>query len=571
MKVFFRIHSAKIFYLIFFYFIIILPQEGIAFPQNKNFEEITAESASGDSSGYIRSDQYNIDVLSYKLNIDLYPKEKLLKGDAVITGVVKKKNLKELELNFYDNMKIFQAMLNDKPVNYKRTLTNISFPLNEISSDTFKLEIIYEGTPKKMGFSSFVFGEINRRSVVYSLNEPVYASTWFPCNDIPDDKALLDMRITNDSSQVSVSNGKLAGVTTEGSRRTYHWKTYYPISTYLICLYSSDYVEFDDKYISQDKADTMAITYFVFPNQLDDAKKDFSDHVDMLNYFSKTFGEYPFIKEKYGVAEFLWQLGAMEHQTITGIGSNFIGGKKFFNDIYAHELAHQWWGDAVGLKSWKDIWLNEGFASYCEALYAEHIAGPKALQSAMMSKFHNNFYDKIYDPEDLFSQTVYDKGAWVLHMLRWEVGDTAFFRILRNYFNTYKYKNASINDFKRICENISGKNLDYFFNQWIYDGTGIINVSYSWKTEKNGNDYILRLNLLQTQTGVDTYKFPLEVEVSFEDRTEQFFRSAVNKREQMIEIRLKKKPADVILDPHNWILGTFLQKKNMDMPHGSRD
>lgn len=564
MKIFFRIQSPIVFFLVFFCLALSSRLVGITFLQDENSQKINSDAATGNSSVYIKPDQYKIDVLNYNLNIDLYPKEKILKGDAIITGLIKKKNIKRLDLNFYDNMKISKASLNGKPVNYQRNLTSISFPLSEIKSDTFKLEIVYQGTPKKMGFSSFVFGDINGHSVVYSLNEPVYASTWFPCNDIPGDKALLDMRITNDTSQVSVSNGVLAGVSTEGSRRTYHWKTYYPVSTYLICLYSSDYAEFDDKYISQDKADTMAIKYFVFPNQLENAKKDFSDHVDMLNYFSKTFGEYPFIKEKYGVAEFLWQLGAMEHQTITGVGSNFIGGKKFFNDVYAHELAHQWWGDAVGLKSWKDIWLNEGFASYCEALYSEHLAGPKALQSVMMSKFHNGFYDKIYDPEDLFSQTIYDKGAWVLHMLRWEVGDSAFFDILRNYFNTYKYKNASINDFKKICENISGKKLDYFFNQWIYEGTGIINISYTWEADKDDNDYLLKLNLLQIQTGFETYKFPLEVEVRFKDKSERFVKLEVNKREQTLEIRLKRKPAAVVLDPHNRILGTFLQKKDQN-------
>ncbi len=564
MKIFFRIQPIIIFYLIFFCFILSSRLTALTYPQNKNSEKINSDAALVDSAGYIKPDQYNIDVLNYNLNIDLYPKEKILKGEAIITGVFKKKNIKELALNFYDNMKISKAELNGKAVKYARALTGITFPLSEIKSDTFKLEIVYKGTPKKMGFSSFVFGEINGHSVVYSLNEPVYASTWFPCNDIPDDKALLDMKITNDTSQVSVSNGKLVGVSTEGSRRTYHWKTYYPISTYLICLYSSDYAEFDDKYISQDKADTMAIKYFVFPNQLEDAKKDFSDHVDMLNYFSKTFGEYPFIKEKYGVAEFLWQLGAMEHQTITGVGSNFIGGKKFFNDVYAHELAHQWWGDAVGLKSWKDIWLNEGFASYCEALYSEHLAGPKALQSVMMSKFRNGFYDKIYDPEDLFSQTVYDKGAWILHMLRWEVGDTAFFRILRNYFDTFKYKNASVNDFKNICESISGKDLGYFFNQWIFEGTGIINISYTWQADKDEDAYLLKLNLQQIQTGFETYKFPLEVEVRFVDKSQRFVKLEVNKREQTSEIRFKKKPEAVILDPHNRIVGTFLQKKNQD-------
>ena len=513
-------------------------------------------------TGYISPNQYDIDILNYVLSIDLYPEQKLLKGNATLTGVITNKKISRFDLNFYDNLEITSATIDGEPVKYERKATSISFPLNEVLNDTFKLNIVYEGTPKKVGLSSFVFGEINSHSVVYTLNEPEYASTWFPCDDRPDDKALLDIKITNDTSQVSVSNGKLMGVTTEGSRKTYYWKTFYPISTYLICLYSSDYKEFDDKYVSQDKTDTMVIKYFAFPNQLEDAKVDFSNHVNMMNYFSQTFGEYPFIKEKYGVAEFLWQLGAEEHQTITGIGSIFIGGKKLFNDIYAHELSHQWFGDAIGLKSWKEIWLNEGFASYCEALYAEHVGGPGALQSTMMSKFHSRFSDKIYNPEDLFSQTVYDKGAWVLHMLRWEIGDTAFFISMRNYFNTYKYKNASIDDFKKICENVSGKDLNYFFRQWIFEGTGIINEVYSWNADEEGNDYKLEINLNQLQNGFDDYKFNLEAEVKLEDNSIQFIKFEVNKREQTTEFKFQKKPIAVIFDPHNWILGTFIQDKN---------
>jgi len=517
-----------------------------SYQTNNNFES--------DTNNYISANQYKINILNYNMNFDLHPSKKILDGDVLITGLILNKNLKQIDLNFYDNLNITKLELNGKQTEYSEKGTRLTIPLNSTVSDTFKIRVVYEGTPKRMGFSSFVFGEINGKSCVYNLNEPNYASTWFPCNDMPSDKALLDMKITNDSSEVSASNGKLISVTTEGSRRTYYWKSIYPISTYLICLYSSNYVNFSDKYISQNKADTMAIEYYVFPKQLKDAQIDFNEVPQMIDFFAKKFGEYPFIKEKYGMAEFLWNLGAMETQTLTGIGFNFISGKQFFNDVYAHELSHHWFGDAVGPKTWKDIWLNEGFATYCEALYAEHKGGPGALQSSMMSKFQDNFKGTVYNPEDLFNTTVYDKGAWVLQMLRHEVGDSTFFRILRSYFSEYKYKSASTKDFIKVCEKISGKNLSKFFDEWVFKGTGIIKLNYEWKFEKDKNSYLIILDLKQTQKKYNDYYFPLDIKVKFLDQSSITKTFNIDKRQNTIEIDLDKQPAGISLDPDNWLL-----------------
>jgi len=509
---------------------------------------------------YASPNQYKINVLSYDLNIDLHPERKTLNGDVTITGVVLDKSLSEIDLNFYDNMEISLLTLNGKPAAYSEKDTRLSIPYSQAMPDTFKIRVVYAGTPKREGFSSFVFGELNGKSCVYNLNEPDYASTWFPCNDIPSDKALVDIKITNDSSEVSASNGLLVGVTTNGSRRTYHWKSNYPVATYLICMYSSDYKTFSQKYISLDKKDTMSIDYFVFPNQLEDAKKDFEDHPGMLHFFSKTFGEYPFIKEKYGVAEFLWQLGAMETQTLTGVGSNLVSGLKLFTDVYSHELSHHWFGDAVSPATWKDIWLNEGFASYCEALYKESLGGAGALRSTMMSKYGNNFYGTVYNPKDLFSRTVYDKGAWVLHMLRREVGDSTFFDILRSYYQTYKYKNASTKDFENICEKISGKNLEQFFNQWVFDGTGIIKLNYTWSAGLSN----LILDIKQTQTGYEDYKFPLDVKIIYTDNSNVVKTVFIDRRQEKINIPIDKTISEIKIDPDNWLLANYDGHKEND-------
>ena len=509
---------------------------------------------------YISSNQKKLDILKYDLSFDLYPEEKMFIGNAILTGKVLDPAIESIDLNFYDNFDIKKILLNDVQTEYENEGTRLSIPYSSIYGTDFKLEVHYKGTPRKAGLEGFVFGKRNGTSLVYNLSEPNYASSWFPCNDIPFDKTLLEISITNDSGMVSVSNGVLVDVSTNGDRRTYRWKTEYPISTYLVAIYSSDYEYFSDEYISLDGMDTMSVEYYVLPDKLEKAKKDFSTHVNMLEIFSQMFGEYPFLKEKYGVAEFLWFPGAMEHQTITGVSSNMISGNKFFEDTYVHELAHQWWGNAVSPKSWKDIWLNEGFATYSEALYYEAVSGAKALQSTMLGKYSSSFSGSLSEPGPfLFTRTMYDKGAWVLHMLRWEIGDSSFFKILETYYDTYKYSNASINDFKAVCEDVSGKNLDKFFDQWVY-GKGQIELEYNTESVKSGDGYLIKIPLQQIQEDYEEYHIPLEVKMIFKDSLEKKFRYEIVSRDTVLEISTDAIPDSIELDPDRWLLAVINMK-----------
>lgn len=503
-----------------------------------------------------------IDVLHYSIAIDLFPAEKKINGDVIINMKLGGLQSNKIDLDFYKNLNIKSVLINNKTVKYEQSEKTLSVFRDNHTKDTVDLRIIYEGTPKSLGFGSFNFPKVDDKHYVYTMNEPVYASTWFPCIDITTDKALTDIYITNDSSMVSLSNGKLINTSTKGSRRTYHWKTYYPISTYLISIYSADYEIHSETYISTTN-DTINLYCYATPEKIDDLRKDFSHHKSYLNIFEELFGPYPFPKEKYGLAEFWWNYGAMENQTITGVGTKYITGKKFFADMLIHELAHHWWGNAVTPKTWMDIWLNEGFATYSEALYWEKKSGFSALQSTLNPKFGTFDNGTLYNPVgNLFSRMIYDKGAWVLHMLRKELGDENFFKLLRKYFNEYKYKNTSTEDLRKLCEQISKKNLKYFFDQWIYKGEGIIELEYNWNVEQTGEDFTATVYIEQLQNGYDIYKFPLEIKFTFENKRDTTITKYIDKYETVISVNLESEPVDLKMDPEKWLLAIINKKSD---------
>jgi len=557
----------NILYFSLFFFVSSLVVSGGLFTSKINsmisnrdsYHDINQAWFSGDDEDIYNSpEQKLIDVLHYTIKLDLFPEQKRLKGDVTLQFVFTDSHQKIFKINFYDNMRIHKVLWNGSATNYSNYKTSLTVE-PKVINDTNYVEIFYEGRPKNLGLSSFVFGEINGKSLIYNISEPTYASTWFPCNDILTDKASFDFYLTNTSSQVSVSNGSLIEKFDNSGRTTYHWRTNYELPTYTAAIYSSDYKTFADKYVTA-SGDTVPIQYYVLPNHFEDAKIDFEEHPKILKVLSQLFGEYPFAKEKYGVAEFLWQSGAMENATITGIGSNFVTGAKMFTDIYVHEASHQWWGNCVSPATWKDIWLNEGFATYSESLYDEVVFGKDALFSNMRKNFRTDFNGTLYEPgNNLFSSKVYQKGAWILHMLRWEVGDENFFAILHQYFDLYKFKNASTDDFKKVCDEVSKKDLTKFFDQWIYKGDNVPVVNYRWKTKQDEDSiYYLVLDLKQVQKGDMEYHFPVEVKFLY-DNPEDNYSEIIQVDEKHFEktIKLKKKMNSIAFDPQGWLLVEF--------------
>lgn len=520
-----------------------------------NFELLTNSL----SYNLLEEKNRSIDISSYDIDIEIFPDEEKIFSDIKISGVFLQNESKQIELDFYDNFKIHLLQLNGRRTEYNFEEQKLIIKSKEVISDSFEVRIIYEGTPKNLGFGSFTFGIEEGIHVISTLNEPVFASTWFPCNDTPSDKAMMNISIVNDSGMVSVSNGKLISIEKREEKVAYNWSTFYPISTYLITIYSAPYQPFSQQYISSLK-DTMDINYYVLPEKYEDAQRAFSDHPNYISVFSKLFGEYPFLKEKYGVAQIFWSRGAMESQTITGIGTNFISGAKFFSDILIHEVAHHWWGNSVTPKSWKDVWLNEGFATYSEALYWEATKGEEALISTMASFKVNNESETLYNPNSkIFSRMVYNKGAWVLHMLRKEIGDTLFFSCLKNYYQKHQYSNANTYDFKKVCEETSKRNLDKFFNQWLFTGKGKIEIEYEWEIKKmDGKNREIFISVSQTQDGYSCYNFPLDIMIKDVDGNESLVNYFITSIDTVLNAKNANDVSSIELDPEGWLLAQFI-------------
>jgi aminopeptidase N len=254
----------------------------------------------------------------------------------------------------------------------------------------------------------------------------------------------------------------------------------------------------------------------------------------------------------------------MEHQTVTSMSYLLVTGDRKFDNVVVHELAHQWFGDAVTLKDWKNIWLNEGFASYCEALWEEHQNGRKAYFDYMKKFDYGYFSGTVYAPADFIDNyavytTIYNKGAWVLHMLRGIMGDSAFFAAAKEYYSRFKYGNAETSQLVEIMEQYYGQKLDWFFDEWVYKGTGRPKYEYSWKFEdfqgqKGSGNYTVNLQLKQVQKDdLDVYKMPLKITISSSNGEKEFtvFNDA---KEQAFQFVTDSEPKEVFIDKDNWVL-----------------
>jgi aminopeptidase N len=518
-------------------------------------------------------DQGTYDVLHYELSLDVDPASESISGTLSMEARSLVEGPASVVLDLFNVLTVSAVRERGAAANFSHANDLLTVNLSGVyaAGDTIRVEIDYGGNPTgdndELNDTAFSFAKhgpnpANRdQLVIYTISEPFFARAWWPCKDVPGDKATARLRITVPDTLVVASNGVLEGEAgVPGGKKTYTWYEKYPIATYLVSLAISNYVVFDD-YFDYAPAESMQVVCYAYPEHEIGARLDFTNTVRMLEIYSDLFGLYPFVDEKYGMAEFGWA-GAMEHQTCTSMGSVFFAGTTRRDDwVVAHELAHQWWGDLVTPADWADVWLNEGFATYSEALWVEATAGPDSMR-VYMSGWRPSwgFRGTLYDPENLFGTTVYRKGGWVLHMLRGVMGDEVFFAALRDYGSeeSFGYGNATTADFQRVCEEHYGGSLQWFFDEWVY-GEGEPVYAYYWASAGEGMNASVDLSIRQVQTD-GIFAMPIEVRFSFAsgDTTVTVWNDGAVAQQRFA---FGREVLGVVLDPDAWILASVEERR----------
>lgn len=524
---------------------------------NDVFETIVKSEKRANEGKFLRKGSVNTenyDIKHHSCTWKINPFVSYIEGNVATTFKVTEASDKF----FVDLHQVFQVdsiLFNGKIVSFSRPNNQIEISLDEILNvgDLASMVIFYRGTPPSTGFGSFVQTEHAGVPVLWTLSEPFGASDWWPCKNSLTDKAdSVDIYIETPNGYRAASNGLLMSeINNTDSTVLYHWKHRYPIATYLVALAVTNYATFSQKVPLG--SDTLEVLNYVYPESYDEALFNTQEIIPQIILYSELFGVYPFVNEKYGHAQFSWG-GGMEHQTMSFMVN-------FGYELMAHELAHQWFGDKITCGSWEDIWLNEGFATYLSGLCYERLKSPENWRnfkagriSSITSKAGGSLkcsdttsVSRIFD-----GRLTYNKGAMVLHQLRWLLGDDDFFAAIRNYLNDPElaYSFAKTPDLKRHLEEQSGLNLDEYFKDW-YEGEGFPSYLTVWN--QNEENFSLVLSQTTSSPVVDFFEMKVPFLLSGEGK-DTIVVVDHTENNQTFNFSIPFKVNTVVLDPDLWLI-----------------
>jgi aminopeptidase N len=473
-----------------------LPLFWIALAQRTEGPELT-------SGRPIPPEQSCYDVKHYDLAVSVSPKEKSIHG-LVRVDLETVAPTRVIALDLDDRLKVERVQMDGEPaaarsLSFSEARGEIRIELPELlpAGRSCSVLVTYGGQPREAPRppwdGGFVWSKTRSGAPwIATANQMQGADLWWPCKDQPDDEAdSVDIHVTVPRPLVCASNGKLVRVEEKHGERTFHWHVSTPINTYGIALNIAPYETITRDYTSV-AGGTFPVTYWVLPENLAKGKVLFEDILRQMRAFEELFGPYPFRADKYGVAE-TPHLG-MEHQSIIAYGNEYKldrwGEDRGYDELHLHEFAHEWWANLVTCANWNDFWIHESFASYAQALYAERVGGEKAYFTEMREQEHFQnqaaiaprekkstaemyFGDRAGSP----GSDIYSKGAWVLHTLRWLLGDEKFFAVLRRmaYPDPALEKTtdgsacrfATTEEIRAVAERESGTDLAWFFEIYL--------------------------------------------------------------------------------------------------------
>lgn len=452
---------------------------------------------------------------------------------------------------------------------YDKKQLTINLPRAYKAGESVDIAVKYRVEKPKLGIY-FIHPEKaypDTPTQVWTQGQDEYSRYWYPCHDAPQEKASTEVIATVPADFTVVSNGALKKVTQDKKRgtKTFAWAMEIPHSTYLVTLAAGRWVELRDSWAG------IPVTYYTEKGREKRAKLAFGKTPKMLKFFSEAIGvKYPY--EKYAqvaAANFIY--GGMENTSATTQTDLVLCDERAFAEnwhegLVAHELAHQWFGDLLTCKDWSHAWLNESFATYFDALFDEHDHGDSSFRYHMLTNARNYFGEdkeryrrpivtNVYkEPSDIFDRHLYEKGSLVLHMLRYVLGDKLWWRSINTYVTDNRGKSVETLDLINAIEKATGKNLRWFFDQWIFKaGHPEYKVSYTWDAKKKeASVWIVQAHRTDPETGL--FKMPVVFEFELKGGGRKAFRELVDKKEQTFTWKLASEPKLFRFDPGNWIL-----------------
>ncbi len=515
-------------------------------------------------------------VLQYRLDLNfvdgLRNNNHNFAGKERILWKVNADNTNTISLDASD-LRIDSVKNNGKLVSFDAVATPgklmITLDRTYMTGDTVVLDIAYAHTSTvNRGYYYFdqniIDGTLAR--LAYTFTEPFDSPYWFPCINDPSVKAPCKINITVPAGYLAASNGLLKNQIDNGDGTiTFQWEERHPIAMYLMSVTISQYATFSHYYRRiTNPSDSIEIKYYIWradsAGATYNAVTAFRNVLDMMRFYSTIFGEYPF--DKYGMAAvYPFGAGGMEHQTMTTIHRYWLANGGSQGGI-GHEMAHQWWGDLVTCATWADIWLNEGFATYSEALWEEHFYGAQTFRNLManiQSFTAPSWQVPIYNPppQFLFGNAVYNKGAWVLHMLRNVLGDSTFFNVFKIYRTRFQYTAASTDDFASAASTAAGNDMKSFFDQWVYQsGWPVYSLQWNYQNLLDGK-YRTFITVKQIQKekfqNNTLFRMPIEFRIST-SRSDTLVKFANDSITQSYTVVIADKPVSVAFDPSDKIL-----------------